>query len=418
MTNHEHAGDRDNQRSRARDGDTDVHLAAALPQLRTEVGRRAEHQLRVRRAVTALVAAALVGIGVVGSCLMWRNDTSAPPLPGTSPTPTDSAPQPRPSKPIPPWPTQQPKGAIADTDWERATITLPNHPGCPSGAVTFRREEFKGANEVIGPATYPRVIIGSANVIYGDVTGDRVPEAVLAASCWQGEEDSGDGEGQLLVVGSVAGALHAMGWAAPRGAMFTDYWVEDRRLYVDAKPWHDDWGYRLGEALTYEWNGQVFARIEDSGLTGLVPAQPGGTGPVIDVAPVAALTGCPATTLRFPSDGRTTAAGMSWELALPGPPEYAQHLVDLHGDGKRRLLVVMTCGRPLSGPPPGSSFLAVLEPRTDGSYGAIDAIRVVEGWIVRGWRYATGYLTLELLRDEMTQEPRYAWNGEYFQEAS
>jgi hypothetical protein len=92
--------------------------------------------------------------------------------------------------------------------------------------------------------------------------------------------------------------------------------------------------------------------------------------------------------------------------------------VDLDGDGERRVLAVFTCGRPLSGPPPGTSFVAVLQPRTDGSYVAIDAIPIADGWIIRGWRYATGYLTLELWRDEVTQEPRYAWNGEYFQEAS
>jgi hypothetical protein len=412
------------------DRDRYLDLGATMSRLRKDVRRnvpappagqvrqRAEHRLRVRRIATALGAAAFVGIVLIGGGLVWQSATPAPPHPGNTTTPTNSpAPDPRPSKSIPPWPTQRPQGAIAGTDWEQATITLPDHPGCPSGPVTFRREEFKGGTEVIGPASYPRVIIGASSIVYGDLTGDGEPEAVLGASCWQGEEDSGDGEGQLLVIRRFNGILTAMGWAGPRGAIYTDFWVADHRLNVEARPWHDDWGYQLGSALAYEWDGRILAEVGDSGFTGLLPLRPN-LGPVIDVTPVAALIGCPAATLRFPSDGRTTAAGTSWDLAQPTLPENDPYLVDLDGDGERRVLAVFTCGRPLSGPPPGTSFVAVLQPRTDGSYVAIDAIPIADGWIIRGWRYATGYLTLELWRDEVTQEPRYAWNGEYFQEAS
>ncbi|MDT5027297.1 MAG: hypothetical protein QOE61_3723 [Micromonosporaceae bacterium] len=415
------------------DRENDIDLTAALSQLRTEVRRRvpqppatqlrrrAEHRLRVRRTATALVAAVVVGAVLIGGGLNWGSAVPNPPTPGGTgnPTPTDSSsPRSRPSKPVPPRHTPQVQDAIGSTNWEQATITLPTHPGCPSGSVSFRKQQFKGGDAVIGPNSWPRMTFDAQSLVYGDLTGDGQPEAVLYASCWLTEQDSGDGQGQLLVVRREGGTLRGIGWVGPRGALFADRWVENGRLNLDVKPWHQNWGYLLGADQSYRWTGQEFTQVEDSSHPGLVP-RVGGLAPVVDLGPVAGLTGCPAAALRFGADGRTTAAGTNWDLVQPSAPDDEQHLVDLNGDGKRWLLAAITCGRRADGSVPdiGTGFLAVIERRPDGSFRAIDAVRPPTGMFVAGWRYQAGSLTLEFGRvNETPQDRRYTWNGEYFQE--
>ncbi|MET7422621.1 hypothetical protein [Dactylosporangium sp. NPDC005555] len=384
--------------------------SAVAPPTGAQVRRRAERRLRTRRTATALGAAAVVGAVLVGGGLIWNGGASQtpPPLPGGSDSPshtgTPSAAA-RPSRPVDARQTPQAPADWAGVDWATATVTLPAQQGCPSGPVTLRKQDFNGvADMIMGPATgWPKVSVDPRPVVYGDLTADGQPEAVLHATCWQTEEDSGDGQGQLLVVRRDGATLRAVGWVGPRGAIYADRWIDNGRLVTDVKPWHTGWDYALGAARAFRWTGQAFTEV-DSGLPGIVTP--------LDLSPVAGLTGCPAPPepVRFDAEQRATAAGTTWDLFQPTAPDSEQHLVDLDGDGTRRLLVSITCGR--TDKDPGHGFVAVL----DGSLRAIDAVRPPEGTTVAGWSHVNGLLTLLVYRPgEATRQVRYTWNGDYFQ---
>jgi hypothetical protein len=407
----------------------DVELSTALSRLRTDVRRtvappiaarlreRGERRLRTRRTATALVAAAVVAATLVGGGILWSGAApKTPPVPGGSskPTPTpSSAPSAsaRPSKPVQARQTPPVPANWAGVQWATATITFPAHQGCPSGPVTFRTAPFKGDDAAtVGPTTWPRMTLQADRVSYGDVTGDGQAEAFVLATCWQTEEDSGDGQGELLAVRRDGTTLRALGWAGPRGGLFSDHWVAGGLLVTDVKPIYVNWGYRLGAARAYRWNGQAFTEVADSGHPGVVPGA-GGTGPAVDLTRVAGLTGCPAATVRFDANG--SAAG--WDAMQPAGPDHLRHLVDLDGDGRRRLLVAITCGR--DGTHPGRGFAAVLDPQTDGSFIAVDAVLPPAGMSLSGWTSEAGTLTLQFAPagGGEVQEVRYSWNGEYFQ---
>ncbi|MEV4511054.1 hypothetical protein AB0K00_19025 [Dactylosporangium sp. NPDC049525] len=414
------------------DQEHDIDLSAALSRLRTDVRRtvaqpaaaqlrhRADRRLRARRTATVLVAAGLVGAALVGGGLIWSGAAPKhPPLPAASPSlsaapsgaPSASA---RPSRSVPGRQTPQVPAIWSGVQWATATITLPTNRDCPSGQVTFRTEAFKGsAAAITGPTTsWPRVTLQPDPVTYGDVTGDARPEAFIHATCWLSEEDSGDGQGQLLAIRRDGTTLRAIAWVGPRGALYADRWVDAGRLYMDVKPHYVDWGYRLGAARAYRWTGQAFTE-EDSGYPGMVPAA-GTTAPAVDLGPVADRTGCPTTTLRFDADGRATTAGTTWDLLQPSGPDSEPHLADLSGNGHRLLLVAITCGR--ADKDPGHGFLAVLDRRADGSFIALDALQPPTGTSITGWRHANGTLTLRSApTNGAEQELRYTWNGEYFQ---
>jgi hypothetical protein len=430
-----------------RNRDPEIDLSAALSRLRTDVRRsvaqpaatqlrlRADRRLRTRRTTTALVAAAVVGVTLVGGGIIWSGAApQPPPVPGgsTSVTPsgtpsgaasgTPSA-GPRPSRPVAARSSPQVPELWKPVDWTSATIVFPTHTGCPSGAVTFGRQPIADTGDfsIAGPVSYPKVYLATEPVAYGDVTGDGQPEAILRAACKEMAEDSGDGQGQALVVRRDGGTLRVVGWVGPRGGLYSGQWVTGGRLFVDVKPWHTDWGYRLGAARSYRWTGRAFTE-ENSGYPGIVPVQ-GGTGPAIDVGPVEALSGCPSAVLRFDADGRAVSAGVAsgqdaavaWDLLQPQMPDGLPHLVDLDGDGRRRLLLTITCGR--SNQNAGTSFMAVLDRRPDGSYRAVDALRDPPGKQTTGAQYADGALTVWVTRPNSgeAEELRYTWNGEYFQ---
>lgn len=424
------------------------NLSAALSRLRTDVRRtvappaapqlrlRADRRQRARRTGIVLAAAVLVGAVLVGGGLLW-NGAAPQPFPGTTASPTAPAPSasgapssgtptagPRPSRPVQARQTPQVPDRWKGVDWTGATITLPPQSGCPSGSVTFRRQPVGGGQDyIVGPGSYPKVYISPETLVYGDLTGDGQPEAILGGSCSAGDF-SGDGEGQLLVVRGDGGTLRA-NWAGPRGELRSDHWVEGGRLLMDVKPHYTDWGYRLGAARAYRWTGQAFTE-ESSGYLGVVPApraaapsltpHPGAeTDPfAVHLGPVAELTGCPAATLRLDADGRATAAGTTWDVIQPQAPDYLQHLVDLDGDGRRRLLVTIACGR--TGPGTGRESLVVLERQGANGWRALDALRAPDGTALTGWQHANGTLTLQVAPPGgVVREVRYTWNGEYFQ---
>src|SRR6266508_2360272 len=238
------------------------------------------------KVVTGLVAAAAVIAVVAGATAAVRafsargNADPAGPPASTPTVPTSHRP--------PSWPPPL-TDPIARVDWKRAVIDVPASVGrsglCPTGRLRLSG----GAS-----AGWPRLVLGvpEPQPAYGDLTGDGRPEAVVYAECLGSAEDSGDGEGQLIVFAREAdGTLRALGWAGERGAVYAGFWVTGGTLYADAHPWYTDWGYSLGAALAYRWSGSAFTRV-DSGYPGLQPVG-SGPGPEIDLGPVAERLGCP-----------------------------------------------------------------------------------------------------------------------------
>jgi hypothetical protein len=409
-------------------GPEKLDVGAALSQLGADVRRtvarpaasglrrRAERQRLVRRATGAVAVAMVVGLVSVGTVTLARGQSAPVPPTGpdpsvTAPTPTGSpTPRPRPSRPVPDWSYQPVTDPIGSTLWVRATVTLPEQQGCPSGEVTL--SGWSGGAE---SATFPRVTVNPEDVRYGDLTGDGQPEAIIEAACWADAEASGEGEGQLLVVRRDGSRLVALGWVGPRGAVFVDRWVDDGLLHVDARPWQQDWGHRLGATLAYRWTGTAFA--EAGGAPGLVPT-PGGVGPAIDLRRAAGWIGCPAAVLNFDAAGAAQAAGTSWDLTQPDSSEEIPHPIDLTGRGARATLALVTCGRTASSPAgSGRGAVVLLVARPDGSYEAVDALPPPDGEIT-GWRwnYGTLYLRHAAAGTE-DREVYFEWNGEYFQES-
>lgn len=394
-------------------------IAAALSELGTQVRQRAarpapgvirglaEHRRRVRRtAAAALAAAAVLALAVGGVSVVRGSATPPPSDPASTVTPSPS-PSPRVSRSVPPWPEPKVGDPIGATDWDNAAIALPRHDGCPSGAVTFQRR----GEELSGPSSWPRVVLDADSVAYGDLTGDGRPEAIMSALCRRSAEDSGDGEGQLLVVAREADGLRALAWVGPRGALFVGQWVAGGHLYVDVHPWYQDWGYSLGAAQVYRWTGSAFAAVDGAaeypGLT---------SGHAVDLTPMAGLTGCPTPVLRFGRDGRAEDAGTTFHLDQPAVPDHLPHLVDLDGDGRRHLLVAITCDRPEDDSDPDTGAVVVLERQPGGGFHAIDAIRPPDGSSLSGWSYDRGKLTIETADQAGVVAPlTYTWNGDYFQ---
>lgn len=422
-------------------GPEEIGIADALSALRAQVRRtvgqpaasalrrRAERQRRVRRATRAVATAVAVVVIICGVGLARDAVQGPPPLPpvaSETATPSASAaPQPRPSRPVPRWTTHPVNDPIAAIDWYRTTIELPAQPGCPSGAVRLRPGEGGvGADAPVGPSGWPRIMLDPGTVVFGDLTGDGRPEAILAAGCSSSEEESGDGEGQLLVVTREGDRLRALGWVGPRGAIYVGWWVAAGRLYLDVHPWHTDWGYSLGAAQAYHWLGGRFVPIDvRQEFPGIVPAA--GRGPAVDLAAVSDRTGCPAAVVRFGPDGRAEAGGTTWDLVQPQAPDGLPHLIELNpgdplGDPaftpRRRVLVAITCGRPADGSPGDTTAVVLIGPGPDGSLRALDAVRPPADTRLDGWTYRAGVLSLFVAPDGgALREQRWTWNGEYFQ---
>jgi hypothetical protein len=397
---------------------------------------RAEHQVRVRRTTTALLAAAAVAVVAVGGGAALRD--SAPPRPvppgeTATPTPgpsvTDNR---RPTKPVPTTRANAISDPIGKVNWLSATIDIPRENGCPVGDVRFRLQP----NDVIPPPTptnawsgeaFPRIYLYSSTVAYGDLLGDGRPEAVIVASCLADREDSGDGSGRLLVVTrESSGKLRGVAWVGQRGAIYNGQWITQRRLYTDTAPWHVPWDYSIGQARAYEWGGDRFVErdVRDE-FPGLVPvgSRP---GTPVDLSSVTALLRCAAGTvlpagsgladMRFDAQSRAIVDGVTWSAQQRLGPDTLQHLVDLDGDGRRRLLLELSCGEGAGGGGQGVPNIVLLE-RVGNTYRGVDVLippdttrdEEYAGWSVRGRELTVTY-------PHPSRVFRYVWNGEYFQE--
>jgi hypothetical protein len=387
--------------------------------------RRAERQRRVRRAATTLAAAAAVAAVVAGGVTVVRGEAARPPQPA-GPTASPAVPPPS-ATPTPPPPTPEPTSSprlpttdpITKVNWGKATIELPAHQGCPSGRVRFTEDRFlPEATGRAGGSDF-KVVFEPARVAYGDLTGDGRAEAVLSATCLaDGGEGSEDGQGQLLVVQrGDRGRLTGIGWVGQRGAIFSGWWVAQSLLYTDVKPWHVDWGYSLGAARAYRLTGDDFVEVDVTGIyPGLLPAK-GRRGAAADLSPVADRIACrdgdlpdrDNVVLSLSAEGLGTAGGTQWHAGQPMAPDSLPHLVDLDGDGRRRLIVALYCGG--ADAETGPANVVVLE-RSGRGYRAVTVVVPERGPRMHEWRYAGGVLSLYL--GEGAAETRYRWTGSGF----
>lgn len=401
-------------------------IETALRELRVAVARavtppppatiRARAKRHIpRQVITGLVAAAAVAAVLVGAIAVVRDTASAPP-PGGEPTPTVS-PLVRPIKPIPSRPTVTIEDPIARTDWANATITVLPHPdsvaNCPSGQLRLRDGASSG---------WPRLTLPEAGgrPVYGDLTQDGRPDAVLYAECLLSVEDSGDGDGQLLVVTrETDGTLRALAWIGQRGALYPEFWTSDGTLFVDAHPWHVDWGYSLGAVLAYRWQDGGLALV-DSGYPGLQEVA-GNPAPAVDLRPVAGWLGCPGAVIRLDPGGTTaTRDGYVYDLTPTFQPSDVPQWPDLDGTGDRYLVVAVAClpgqGR-LGGPQFYGQGLLVLT-RAGDAYTAIDLVPVDPMYSIGRWTFAGAQVTIERYeRDsgELVPPDVWYWNGTNFQ---
>jgi hypothetical protein len=397
-----------------------------------DVRARAEHQLRVRRVSTVLVAAAAVAAMAFGAAAVVR--PSATPFEPAE-TPTPSAPvgptsTPRPSLSVPAWPATTIDDPIADVDWANATIDVPANRDCPSG-----RLQFSGGNT----AGWPRLTLGGSlgGPAYGDLNGDSRPEAILLGTCFLTSEDSGDGQGELLVITrSPNGTLTTLDWVGPRGGLYTSYWVANGRLFVDVQPQYGEFAYSRGSARAYRWQGSAFVEV-NSGYPGLQPVGTQTLGPPIDLGaddgPVASALRCPGGTIRLEAGDRlgggvgVSAEGdgvvYNFEQSVTGG---LTHLVDLSGSGgERHLLVEFTCydksssrdAAIVEGEGVRGHGLLVLQCLPDG-FRAVDFLRMPPGHRISASQYGGGRVTLNTASVASGSEGpalTWVWNGQYFQ---
>jgi hypothetical protein len=374
--------------------------------------KRAEHQVRVRRTTTALVAAAAVAAIAVGGASVLR-DTAipVPPQPADSGTPTprlSAPPSALPSEPDP----------ITEVSWPSARIEVPATKGCPSGRLQFRADPGRNG-AAYAPAKYPRLYIDPRRVAYGDLTGDGQAEAVMGALCLDSDEDSGDGRDQLVVVQGDGSDLRVIDWVGPRGAVFTGFWVEGGRLIVEAVTIYDNSvPTRLGQTLAYRWTpkGFVDAPSDYPALLDTGRTKP----PQIDLRRVAKRTRCPEAVLRFNRDGHAETADALWDIS-PGVPTPLPHVVDLDGTGHRWVLVPVTC-TPLGANPSrgkefrAANFLGVLERVTPEEFLAVDAIPTPAGHQIMNWTYDDGKLAVDTAagNGDALQTSVYHWRNGHF----
>jgi hypothetical protein len=412
-------------------------LAGALHELRGEIRdvvpvpeadslrARASHQLRVRRAATAVVAAAAVVAVALGGNTLLRPTAGPPAPPVDSPRPS-VVPSPEPSRPpvtpsprpvpVTPEPLDDP---ITEVDWRNATITLPPKDGCPDGPVSFIAVSDIFPN-ALGPADgFPKIMLSATNAAYGDLTGDGRAEAVVEASCATSEEglNNGDG-GQLLVVAREDdGTLVGLDWVGPSGAAYLSYWIIGGRLLIDADPGPvgaADYFPRVpGLALAYQWDGNGFAGWEPAAeYPPIVPLQPGQTGPPVRLRAVAGGLRCQDAELRMwrsasGSGGAQTGDGSLYSVpAMPGQ----QYLFDLDNTGDRLLVTALTCVTANRATRYG---LAVFERAGEGWQG-ISVLVSPDGHEPGAWRAEGEEVIVDWQEPHGGDEARpvsYRWNG-------
>jgi hypothetical protein len=94
--------------------------------------------------------------------------------------------------------------------------------------------------------------------VYGDLAGDREPEAVSYVHCKRTNGlDSGDGSGQLLVITVRDNRLVGLGYVGPPGENYPSASVAGGRLTATIDQRYGN----QTQQRTYRWDGTMFVQV-------------------------------------------------------------------------------------------------------------------------------------------------------------
>ncbi|MBB5873076.1 RNA polymerase sigma-70 factor (sigma-E family) [Allocatelliglobosispora scoriae] len=358
-----------------------------------EVRAKAEHQRRVRRAAGAVVAVLVVLLVVASQLLPIRQNPLPPitPSPSVSPTPAPTGPVAPQPLPLDPRPTGDP---LATRDWSAVSIRLVSaERSCPRGLIRFTRT---GDGPATGPSTFPKAVFEPSRVLVGDLNGDGRAEAVLWVTCFNNEEDSGDGRGRLLIVGREAdGELRERGWAGHLGALFTSTWIAGGILHVG----EDDGGNPLGQVDTFSLTGD---RVTARGPAPAYPLiYPTTTMPLHVTSALPCAGGLAPQVpgrLSFDSAGFQVDSDRAYNVSGANTHGAGPHFIPAGRTPRIVLLLAIGCAPPT--PPGGSSPETYVEPwntlvafeRAPDGWHELRTYTVASGDPVGYWRIEAGRL--------------------------
>jgi hypothetical protein len=251
---------------------------------------------------------------------------------------------------------------ITDVDWQHASITLPaNIQDCPEGTVTLKpvpSGDYRLAKQGWAPGTEgkPNLVVRADKAVYGDLTGDGQPEAVLNVRCDSIKPDPGFDEhlnigGRLLAVAMRSDhTLAALDYVGPVGASFPTVAVQDLQIKVQVHGGATDNGHAsysintMTHARTYRWNGSRFDQT--AGRTSALPLddEKDKTGSPVHLAAIGrdGTTVCPAEVVRF-HESQAAGAAVTYHL------QAKVQEVDVDDDGNEEMVAQVDCVLPGGG---------------------------------------------------------------------
>ena len=350
-----------------------------------------------------MAAVAAVTVGLVGAYV------------GTAPrTPDD-----------PPAPVAQ---SIYAVDWTDTELTVPENPDCPEGKLRlYRRQNADGAwIGTTDPNTREDVyqLVTTGAVVFGDVTGDGQPEAIVRVQCLRGPKEWSEHQGeQLLVVRMLPDhSLDGLGFVGTRGAEFPSVSVDDEGLlHVQMRyNWitpnsfaFSFWDTAFTQVL--RWNGSSFGRVSGRADPLNFTGASSGYGVPTQLADILSPSGevlCPAALVPF---GLVERGSEPWHVDgydySVGEWSSATAKLDVDGDGNEELVVPIRC----TGPGYDEVSLYVLAQGTD-RFLAIDVPVANDGrWTVVSAQSVSGQLQVQVEEANGTGVHTLAWNGERFE---
>lgn len=249
---------------------------------------------------------------------------------------------------------------VADTitavDWTRTEIVLPANDDnrCPQGKVRLHPRDSVYLGHIGQTADSPWFAVLPGEV-YGDLTGDGQPEAILPIRCVGTQPDGMMPEegSQLLVVQQLADhSLVGLGYVGVINAQYPTYKVDDNRLYVKLRYHHssaNSFGFSYldtGFTQVWQWDGAAFHRIGGRAGNLNYSGQKASSGSPIRLATIMRgdAVACPGGVVTFglePTtiDGHTINSGGDYGIG-DGVTEI---VTDLNGDGDDELIVPIGC---------------------------------------------------------------------------
>jgi len=365
---------------------------------------------RRRRAIVVWGSSGMVAAAVAALLMLTMSLAGVTPLPELPPPIADT---------------------ITDVDWTRAAVVLPPDPNspCPAGPVRVYPRDSTAYGHIgqtrRDPDDYSTVLFAILPaVVYGDVTGDGQPEAVLPVRCTAFEDGMMPEQGsQLLVVQQQADrSLRGLGFLGVVHAKYPAYRVEDGKVYVKLSYHHASWGsfgynhLDTGFTQVFRWDGTAFLRIGGRPGNLNYRGQKADSGSPVRLADLmrGSEVACPGGVVRRGPDPATIGA-FAFDGAGFGGEEIEDLAVDINQDGDDELIVAVSCAGP--GYPASGSVYVFGQGDTmffpmdvpfanDGSFDLVRMVPTADG------------RTIELtLRDRATGDEdshTLTWNGKRF----